>query len=423
MESPWSVLTALITVDTTTEAQLFVRYATAGEPARATPLTPLSVTHDLEVTHLLAERSYELELIALNVEGRELGREQLRFTTGPLPEAIPELTVEVFDAEAVCSGVTIFAPESTQGCDTASYYVGLDDQGRVVWYREGAPCNNTVRQLPDGTLLLARSRGGRGRMPGYGVYSPGGRLIAPIVLPELALDSHDLIPGRDGHYLGLVEGIQPVTVDWADRAIDALGIDVVEFDFNGNETWRWSPFDHLDPSATLPPEATRLDGALDWTHSNALVYDAEEEMIYLSIPTLGWIVKIDREDGQIEWRFGEGGDFEMQSHGPNFFHAHELQGDGSVLMFDVNRALRYSLDESEMSAELVWKAPLDYSAGAGGDADLLSNGNVLTGGGRSDKGATLFELTGGDEPRLVWTLDVADRRIYRAIRVESIYGP
>jgi arylsulfate sulfotransferase len=91
--------------------------------------------------------------------------------------------------------------------------------------------------------------------------------------------------------------------------------------------WVWNSFDHLDINRHpfLFP---------DWTHSNVLLYSADDHNVLLSVRHQNWIIKIDFEDGKgsgnILWRLGEGGDFSLNGgidptdwfyaqHGPNFF--------------------------------------------------------------------------------------------------------
>ena len=70
----------------------------------------------------------------------------------------------------------------------------------------------------------------------------------------------------------------------------------------------WSTFDHLDINRhpmNFP----------DWTHSNGLLYSADDHNLLLSIRHQNWIIKIDFNDGHgsgnVLWRLGEGGDFKL----------------------------------------------------------------------------------------------------------------
>ena len=108
---------------------------------------------------------------------------------------------------------------------------------------------------------------------------------------------------------------------------NVLGDVLIDVDQNFNPDWVWNSFDHLDVNRHpyLFP---------DWTHSNALLYSADDHNLLLSVRHQNWIVKIDFEDGQgsgnILWRLGAGGDFQLAGgtdptdwfyaqHGPNYF--------------------------------------------------------------------------------------------------------
>jgi len=89
-----------------------------------------------------------------------------------------------------------------------------------------------------------------------------------------------------------------------------IGDVLVDVDQNLNPDWVWSTFDHLDVNRhpmNFP----------DWTHSNDLLYSADDHNLLLSIRHQNWIVKIDFDDGQgsgdILWRLGYQGDFQLLS--------------------------------------------------------------------------------------------------------------
>jgi hypothetical protein len=78
----------------------------------------------------------------------------------------------------------------------------------------------------------------------------------------------------------------------------------------------------------------------------------------------------------------------------------------------------------EMNALQVWSGETEHFTDFLGDADMLENGNVLltAGGVSAGTPAQILELTGDDEARLVWLLEVYDHTLYRALRIESLYS-
>ena len=74
---------------------------------------------------------------------------------------------------------------------------------------------------------------------------------------------------------------------------------IVEWDINGNEVWSWNPFDHynlndFDYMSGFWEIVAGNGDPFDWTHFNALVYDENEDCIYVSSKNLSRITKIDK---------------------------------------------------------------------------------------------------------------------------------
>jgi hypothetical protein len=191
-----------------------------------------------------------------------------------------------------------------------------------------------------------------------------------------------------------------MTIDYPDLGeLLVMGDVIVELSTDGAEHWRWRTFEHLDPQRTrtgfelpvVPSEAPEWVG-WDWTHGNALVYDAADDSLLLSMRHQDWVIKIDHGSGEVIWRLGEGGDFEL-TEGRWFYHQHapEWQPDGSLLLYDNgvdnpnlepeairSRAVRYELDETNMTARQVWQddePPL--TTPVAGDADRIDDDRLL----------------------------------------------
>jgi hypothetical protein len=117
--------------------------------------------------------------------------------------------------------------------------------------------------------------------------------------------------------------------------------------------------------------------------------------LVLSLRHQDWVIKIDYRngagDGHVVWRLGAGGDFTVNSSDPNpwFSHQHNAHyvDDHTLILFDNgnirqasdpqahSRGQVWTLDETNMTANLVVNADLGSYAGALGAAERLSNGN------------------------------------------------
>ncbi len=198
----------------------------------------------------------------------------------------------------------------------------------------------------------------------------------------------------------------------------------------------------------------------DWTHVNAVVLDAKHNRLLVSIRHLDTILSIKYETdaagsaGTQLWRMGpRGGDFTLTGPGEWQYHQHtiELEADGSLLMFDngndrpntkplYSRAVRYQIHDtgprSSWTVTQQWEfrptvdgAPV-YAFFVG-DANLLSNGNVLV-----DAGGIVPPVRGvyaqidevvpatASGGVIVFELRVTGPApfVYRATRLPSLYG-
>ena len=124
---------------------------------------------------------------------------------------------------------------------------------------------------------------------------------------------------------------------------------------------------------------------LDWTHANSAVWDPDRSLIWFSVRNLDIILAIDYPSGTVVETFGKNelGGQSLMSHQ----HAIEIQPDGSILFFDngnranpqVSRTVQF--DWNRQLGGITVRNVLQHNpptyAFAGGDADMLPNGNVL----------------------------------------------
>ena len=154
------------------------------------------------------------------------------------------------------------------------------------------------------------------------------------------------------------------------------------------------------PTAAGCPPLYLASKANDWVHGNSLQFTADGNLIYSSRHQ-DWIIKIDYSEGtgNILWRLGNQGDFQMNAGDPEpwFSHQHDPEfasGDGSILtVFDdgnlrqaVNskahsRGQVLQLNEQDMTASLALNVDLGGFSFALGATEQLPDGNYFFGGG------------------------------------------
>jgi len=198
---------------------------------------------------------------------------------------------------------------------------------------------------------------------------------------------------------------------------NVMGDMIIVLDADFQVAWTWDIFDHLTPGPTFPPnQICRLSypntlcalpnaDAEDWTHSNALGWSPADDDLTLSIRHLDLVLKIDyragRGNGAVVWKLGKDADFTLKSANPYpwFSHQHNVYyvNNTTLVLFDNgnSRCLRpgvklatchsrgqeLALDERTRTATLRLNADLGGFRQALGSAQLLTNGDLLFGGG------------------------------------------
>jgi hypothetical protein len=338
------------------------------------------------------------------------------FVIGPLSVELPELSVEISSAEEMQSGWTLF---DLTGLNSARplRFVAVDELGRFRWFHQRAGSThrasaNDIRLLPEGLLL-----GGAGWV---GVNPAIISWDGAIIWEGDVNQHHDIrvFPDTD-HFTFL--SIDPDCPD-----IDSHRVLTINR-ASGDTTWDWRHCENYVPDPLFE----------DWSHLNSLEPFPEGDAILISSRHQSTLFKIDTESSAIEWMLG----FPPTPYDPSdtprlimdeddrFYrqHAAELQSNGNILLFDngggpreYSRVIEIAIDESEMTAELVWeyRHDPDIYAGQWGDADRLPNGNVLSVWGQQSgaEPSHIVETTG--EGEVVWELVTPnDWGIYRADRI------
>lgn len=385
------------------------------------------------------------------------------FTTGAVPASLqlPSFTVTRPTASLVpAPGVELLSLTSkgAQGVVT-------DLDGNVIWYCPGnaeplKPMQNGHFIIVEGTDLqevdLACNivRDVSYTQVNQSLQSNGYSFTIPAPLGEPGGNPfhHDVLVLPNGHWIALSQ----ITKDFNELSgypgtTRVVGDAVVDIDPNGNVAWAWSAFDHLDvnryPYFGLP----------DWTHSNALVYTQDGNLI-VSMRDQSWILKIDYADGtgsgNVLWRLGQGGDFTLSNgDSSNWFYGQHypniLSVDGSrttLAVYDdgnarvnsdgsscpaqppaptcYSRATIFQIDESTNLATLQWQFLPGFFSFWGGSVDTLGNNNVefdSSSPSNFPAGSTIMEVTQTDSPEVVWQMNMSGSAAYRGYRIPSLY--
>jgi hypothetical protein len=408
------------------------------------------------------------------------------FTTGALPGPVssqpasspstlqfPAITVTLpTPGLTPAPGVELLSLTSIADANSAVQAVAVDLQGNIIWYCPGFAF--PIKPMQNGDFIVVRNSSldeidlSCKVIRSISVDQINQSLQANgysfIVAPPLGLLGgnqlhHDVLVLPNGHWIALAQIAKSFTdLTGYPGTTNVVGDAVLDIDQDGNVAWAWSAFDHLDvnrhPYFGLP----------DWTHSNALVYTADGNLL-VSMRHQSWILKLDYANGtgsgDILWRLGEvisgeeqnfakftllGGDSSQwfyAQHYPNVLSANGTKftlaiydnGDFRIGSNGVqctfappsncySRAAIFDVDEGAMTATLVWQDLPGFFSFWGGSIDTLSNGDL-----EFDSSAPLTnsvagqinEVTQTDNPQLVWQVNINGVSTYRGYRIPSLY--
>ena len=451
--NPNNTLSALVTVTTTELTRADVRFYAPGIEMKKTSKTAVGTEHAITVVGMRAETEYEI-MISVDTPDMSKGSgATVLFTTGALPSSMPEFSVTVHDASKVQPGTTLFGVGGMgDDIDPATpLYLGVDEEGEVVWYYQDTTAQNNhmdreARLLPDGNILINMQ--GEFRvidLAGNTVASfAGGQAIGGPV-------HHDISILPNGNAVVLGNEIVSADVPELGGPVELKADRVLEMTPEGDVVWEWHAADHLD-TTRFPGNLSKNKGpkatAYDWTHANALFYNADDDSMLISVRHQNWVVNVSHATGDVLWTLGDGGDFALTGADSLWFysqHDNRWLPDGTLLVYDngnerpdtptpYSRAARYSINTDTMTAEQIWSYTTENYTDFLGGAKLLPNGNVLVcaGGikGKKEPGGpagpappgdgTLIEVT-GDQPAVkVWEL-TAKGAMYRGTRLSSFW--
>lgn len=379
------------------------------------------------------------------------------FTTGPLPATLVPPTISVTQPTPGLSpapGVELLCLVEPQGTNMVETAV-TDLQGNIIWYYPSGTL--PIKPLPNGHFILNLSDDLR-------EIDLAGNTIRDVWLTQVNQSlsaigrafailnfSHDVLVLPNGHWITIGQISQNYTDLPGYPGVTAvLGDVVVDIDTAGDVAWAWSAFDYLDVNR-------HLFGLPDWTHSNAIVYTADGNLL-LSMRAQSWVLKLDYANGtgsgNILWKLGQDGDFVISGGDPSqWFYAQHypniLNTDGTestIAIYDdgnyrldangiacgsspsspacYTRSTVFQINESTQTATVLWQDLPGFFSSWGGSIGTLSNGDVEFANSApvpSPTTSSIFEVTPSENPQLVWQMNINGENAYRGDRIPSLY--
>jgi hypothetical protein len=414
--NPRVPLAAQLTMTTSTHATVELTIDDGERSWSVTPSDAAATDHSLMVLGMRSGRTNTVTAVARDTSGNEVSSEPVTYDTPPFPDnfVVPDVTVS--KPELMEPGVTMIEMsrwdekgDTIREFGTAVYI--LDDAGEVVWYYHSDDGATAVIRLDNGNLLYYS----------YSKYIVEMDMLGTIVghwhatgladdVPEgsipVEVDSfhHEATRLPNGNTLVLSSDPR-VLDDYPSSSTDpdapretatVIGDVLVEFAPDGTVVKQWFLHDILDPYRISHSslfggywkahkyEDTLQEPVIDWTHANAMIYDASDHSVIASIRHQDAVIKVDWESGELVWILGPHenwkapwseklltpiGDTQWQyhQHGPSF------TGDGTLVMFDngmhrasafeekmpipesYSRAVEFDINRETMEVSQVWQ--------------------------------------------------------------------
>ena len=411
-----------------------------GDLAKRTPIDASAAEHRVAVLGLKAGHEYDLRAVTELDDGTQLVSDVVAVT--PIgPTSLNDVVITEYDPELVHSKDAYFAVAMLRFPSQGnSMLLIIDREGDVVWFMEAANdlTINNPKVSADGTALIwaewdRPKQEDKGRIKRM---SLDGETLTEMNAP---FAHHDFIEHADGTVGFLSHEIRDLGNP---RMVLTDSIIENEMGSENDGTTIFSFFDDYLVPFYIPCEHAEgttdhwgLEGDDEWTHSNSLMYDANDDTYIVAPRYLDSLVKFDRSTGNIIWQMGgEFGDFAKTDGTPAFIgtalpqlwsHGHmSHMWDGGFMYYDngqhyspkVSKISEYAYDEQAMTIEEVWSFTdgryMDFLS----DARKLNNGNVFI---VSSPIGEMMEIQ--QDGTVVWRSTLSDVKYGRATYISDLY--
>ncbi len=253
------------------------------------PQLDFSTSQRFSILRLRAETTYRYSLVAMDQEGHRSEKFTGKFTTGPLPPEIADISIKLTQGKRTTYPLTLF----DQNTNFFNGYIAVDSTGQIVWYYQNPLVEQVgnIIKMPSGNYLYASGFFLSGSSNTLVEITPFGRMVRQS--PLICNSSVPVIGGVDLHDMQYVDGkilhLGQLAPKVHGFSRPQLGGTIREWNLGTNtDRLVWNPFDFLNPvsdrsslsNVIIDLSCKAAIPAQDWIHSNALAIGLDNNFIY-----------------------------------------------------------------------------------------------------------------------------------------------
>ena len=331
--------TYTVNFKTSLESEAYIQYWENSEEVFSSPLY-YGDSFSIPLSFLKPSFDYNFKIVTSNKSSI-----LYTFKTNDAPDFFPKLDLEKKNNFSF-DGYLFFRTQTNPGIQFM-----LDDNAEIIWYSiSDTTLSRPFRDTKFSVFSNDASYLSLTEKNLIQEHSFHGDTLVTIYTGEDIIH-HDITKIHDedlnaDKYVGLTYEY----LNFNQENIDSLiGDGIVVFDSIGNKLWSWNIFDHVNPDK----ENYKIQE--DWSHANAIDIDHDGNYL-VSFRSFNQIWKIDSKSGDIIWRLGDNGDFNLNKE-DIFYQQHAINkiNSNKYLLFDnglsdvrmTSRALVFTIDDEE----------------------------------------------------------------------------
>ncbi|MCF7567058.1 aryl-sulfate sulfotransferase [Sabulilitoribacter arenilitoris] len=370
-----------ISISTVSKGDVIIKYWKTNEKGKSFfSKKSIDTTEHLITLSLLNENENYSYKVLFNNDKCFSETKPYSFSTNEINVPITPLTWEKFTKSSY-NGYILLQRRSWNG----NVHL-LDPDGKIVWYQrfEGEP--KVSHWTNENKILVILGNDAHKNSSGSEImeYDLSGNRTLYFGGHNFPYEAHHEVRLTPQGYIATLayeSRVYDLSTIGGNASQSITGDCIVILDREGNLKWKWSVFDHLDPR--LDPNI--LEHMDDWGHANAFSYDIDGNIL-ISFRDWNQIWKIDNKSGEIIWKFGQNGDFNIDK---NYYfsaqHDIHINPFKEYMIFDngkekrKTRLLSFKLNEINKTAypRLCLEMPDEFYADRMGSSYVINKNNLL----------------------------------------------